>query len=61
MNKLVEKLKRKVKSLKNSKRKDYAVVERSMSFQKEIHSRNARHLINRTLAVADKPGKRCVS
>uniref|UniRef100_A0A7N0R8T0 Uncharacterized protein n=1 Tax=Kalanchoe fedtschenkoi TaxID=63787 RepID=A0A7N0R8T0_KALFE len=59
MDGLVKMVKSKLKGLKRHKR--YTVMERSTSFQKEIHSRNARNLIDRTLAVADKQGKRCVS
>ncbi|GFZ16878.1 hypothetical protein Acr_26g0001480 [Actinidia rufa] len=54
---LVESIKSKVRSLKKSK-KPYVKMDKSASVKVEIRSRQARKLIDKTLKVADRPGKR---
>ncbi|KAI8554629.1 uncharacterized protein LOC131327989 [Rhododendron vialii] len=63
---LVESIKSKVRSLKkkttpNSKKKPYVKMDKSASVKVEIRSRKARKLIDKTLQVADRPGKRTIS
>ncbi|KAF7144237.1 hypothetical protein RHSIM_Rhsim05G0092200 [Rhododendron simsii] len=63
---LVESIKSKVRSLKkkttpNSKKKPYVMMDKSASVKVEIRSRKARKLIDKTLQVADRPGKRTIS
>ncbi|KAJ4716115.1 Glucose-repressible alcohol dehydrogenase transcriptional effector like [Melia azedarach] len=58
---LVETIKSKVRSLKKSKKKPYIKMDKSSSVKVEIRSRKARKLIDKTLKVADHPGKRTVS
>ncbi|KAJ4824329.1 hypothetical protein Tsubulata_004290 [Turnera subulata] len=57
---LVESIKSKVRSLKRSK-KPYIKMDKSASVKVEIRSRKARKLIDKTLKVADRPGKRSIS
>uniref|UniRef100_A0A2N9J1G4 Uncharacterized protein n=1 Tax=Fagus sylvatica TaxID=28930 RepID=A0A2N9J1G4_FAGSY len=54
---LVESIKSKVRALKKSKKKPYVKMDKSSSVRVEIRSRKARKLIDKTLKVADKPGK----
>ncbi|KAI8027271.1 hypothetical protein LOK49_LG02G03302 [Camellia lanceoleosa] len=54
---LVESIKSKVRSLKKSKKKPYIKMDKSASVKVEIRSRQARKLIDKTLKVADRPGK----
>ncbi|KAF5733223.1 hypothetical protein HS088_TW17G00763 [Tripterygium wilfordii] len=59
---LVESIKSKVRSLKKSnKKKPYVKMDKSASVRVEIRSRKARKLIDKTLKVADKPGKHSIS
>ncbi|KAH7865412.1 hypothetical protein Vadar_006349 [Vaccinium darrowii] len=64
---LVESIKSKVRSLKKktinskSKKKPYVKMDKSASVKVEIRSRQARKLIDKTLKVADHPGKRAIS
>ncbi|KAI7992091.1 Ribosomal RNA small subunit methyltransferase E [Camellia lanceoleosa] len=59
---LVESIKSKVRSLKKSKKKKpYVKMDKSASVKVEIRSRQARNLIDKTLKVADRPGKRTIS
>ncbi|KAJ4716114.1 Glucose-repressible alcohol dehydrogenase transcriptional effector like [Melia azedarach] len=58
---LVESIKSKVRSLKKSKNKPYIKMDKSSSVKVEIRSRKARKLIDKTLKVADHPGKRTIS
>ncbi|KAJ7946181.1 Glucose-repressible alcohol dehydrogenase transcriptional effector like [Quillaja saponaria] len=55
LEKLVESIKWKVRSLKKSK-KPYIKMDKSASVKVEIRSRKARKLIDKTLKVADSPG-----
>ncbi|KAG5238687.1 Cyclin-dependent kinase [Salix suchowensis] len=57
---LVQSIKSKVRALKKSK-KPYIKMDKSASVKVEIRSRKARKLIDKTLRVADHPGKRTVS
>lgn len=57
---LVESIKSKVRALKKSK-KPYVKMDKSASVRVEIRSRKARKLIDKTLKVADQPGKRSIS
>lgn len=61
---LVESIKSKVKLLnlkkKKKSKKPYLKMEKSASVKVEIRSRKARQLIDKTLKVADHPGKRSV-
>ncbi|KAB1207379.1 hypothetical protein CJ030_MR7G017438 [Morella rubra] len=57
---LVESIKSKVRSLKKPK-KPYVKMDKSASVRVEIRSRKARKLIDKTLKVADQPGKRSIS
>lgn len=64
MEKMVESIKSKVRSLKRStakKKKPYVKMDKSSSVKVEIRSRKARKLIDKTLEVADSPGKRSIS
>ncbi|OVA10681.1 hypothetical protein BVC80_53g11 [Macleaya cordata] len=57
---LVESIKSKVKFLKKSskkKNKPYIKMDKSSSVKVEIRSRKARKLIDKTLKLADRPGK----
>ncbi|KAJ6671100.1 hypothetical protein OIU85_014919 [Salix viminalis] len=54
---LVQSIKSKVRALKKSK-KPYIKMDKSSSVKVEIRSRKARKLIDKTLRVADHPGKR---
>ncbi|RWR73923.1 ribosomal RNA small subunit methyltransferase E [Cinnamomum micranthum f. kanehirae] len=59
---LVESIKSKVRSLKRSrKKKPYVMMDKSSSVKVEIRSRKARNLIDKTLKVADSPGKKSIS
>ncbi|KAI4295789.1 hypothetical protein L6164_035797 [Bauhinia variegata] len=59
---LVESIKSKVRSLKRSKsKKPYIKMDKSASVKVEIRSRKARRLIDKTLKVADSPGKHAIS
>ncbi|OMO63392.1 hypothetical protein CCACVL1_17110 [Corchorus capsularis] len=60
---LVESIKSKVRALKKSKSKNkaYIKMDKSSSVKVEIRSRKARKLIDKTLKVADHPGKRTIS
>ncbi|KAG2704774.1 hypothetical protein I3760_05G020800 [Carya illinoinensis] len=58
---LVESIKSKVRGLKKSKKKPYVKMDKSSSVRVEIRSRKARKLIDKTLKVADHPGKRSIS
>ncbi|KAG2704043.1 hypothetical protein I3760_06G165400 [Carya illinoinensis] len=53
---LVESIKSKLRALKKSK-KPYVKMDTSSSVKVEIRSRKARKLIDKTLKVADRPGK----
>ncbi|KAI3834396.1 hypothetical protein MKW92_031669 [Papaver armeniacum] len=56
---LVESIKSKVKFLKKSKKnKPYVKMDKSSSVRVEIKSRKARKLIDKTMKVADRPGKK---
>ncbi|KAI3992129.1 hypothetical protein MKX01_015020 [Papaver californicum] len=56
---LVESIKSKVKLLKRSKKnKPYVKMDKSSSVRVEIKSRKARKLIDKTMKVADRPGKK---
>ncbi|KAL2537275.1 Uncharacterized protein Fot_18666 [Forsythia ovata] len=57
---LVKSIKSKVRSLKKSK-KPYVKMDKSASVKVEIRSKKARKLIDKTLKVADQPGKRTIS
>ncbi|KAG6762579.1 hypothetical protein POTOM_033088 [Populus tomentosa] len=57
---LVQSIKSKVRALKKSK-KPYIKMDKSASVKVEIRSRKARRLIDKTLQVADRPGKRTIS
>ncbi|KAJ6948791.1 hypothetical protein NC651_002950 [Populus alba x Populus x berolinensis] len=57
---LVQSIKSKVRALKKSK-KPYVKMDKSASVRVEIRSRKARKLIDKTLQVADRPGKRTIS
>ncbi|PRQ22284.1 hypothetical protein RchiOBHm_Chr6g0248611 [Rosa chinensis] len=57
---LVESIKSKVRALKKSK-KPYIKMDKSSSVKVEIRSKKARKLIDKTLKLADRPGKRSVS
>ncbi|XP_021892268.1 uncharacterized protein LOC110810406 [Carica papaya] len=57
---LVESIKSKVRALKKTK-KPYIKMDKSSSVKVEIRSRKARKLIDKTLKVADHPGKRSIS
>ncbi|XP_057488876.1 uncharacterized protein LOC130785785 [Actinidia eriantha] len=62
---LVESIKSKVRSLKSKSKskskKPYVKMDKSASVKVEIRSRQARKLIDKTLKVADRPGKRTIS
>ncbi|PSS19262.1 Protein SprT like [Actinidia chinensis var. chinensis] len=60
---LVESIKSKVRSLKSKSKskKPYVKMDKSASIKVEIRSRQARKLIDKTLKVADHPGKRTIS
>ncbi|CAN1167657.1 hypothetical protein LINPERPRIM_LOCUS18778 [Linum perenne] len=59
---LVESIKSKVKgALRKSKKKPYVKMDKSASVRVEIRSRKAKQLIDKTLKVADRPGKRSIS
>ncbi|KAF4383611.1 hypothetical protein CsatB_005969 [Cannabis sativa] len=59
---LVESIKSKVRALKSKKpKKSYIKMDKSSSVKVEIRSRKARKLIDKTLKVADRPGKRTVT
>uniref|UniRef100_A0A7N2MWA2 Uncharacterized protein n=1 Tax=Quercus lobata TaxID=97700 RepID=A0A7N2MWA2_QUELO len=53
---LVQSIKSKVRALKK-KKKPYVKMDKSSSVKVEIRSRKARKLIDKTLKVADQPGK----
>ncbi|KAL4615188.1 uncharacterized protein LOC142642571 [Castanea sativa] len=57
---LVQSIKSKVRALKKNK-KPYVKMDKSSSVKVEIRSRKARKLIDKTLKVADQPGKRSLS
>ncbi|KAJ9159370.1 hypothetical protein P3X46_024882 [Hevea brasiliensis] len=57
---LVQSIKSKVRALKKSK-KPYIKMDKSSSVKVEIRSRKARQLIDKTLKVADRPGKGSIS
>ncbi|GKV19798.1 hypothetical protein SLE2022_259070 [Rubroshorea leprosula] len=59
---LVESIKSKVRALNpKKKKKPYIKMDKSSSVKVEIRSRKARMLIDKTLKVADHPGKRSIS
>ena len=58
---LVETIKSKVRALKKPKKTTYIKMDKSSSVRVEIRSRKARKLIDKTLKVADRPGKRTIS
>ncbi|KAK5770524.1 uncharacterized protein LOC108463556 [Gossypium arboreum] len=59
---LMESIKSKIRALKKSKpNKPYIKMDKSASVKVEIRSRKARKLIDKTLKVADQPGKRSIS
>ncbi|KAG9130218.1 hypothetical protein Leryth_004286 [Lithospermum erythrorhizon] len=55
---LVQSIKSKVRSLKKPKKKAYMKMDKSASVKVQIRSRKARQLIDKTLKLADHPGKR---
>ncbi|KAK9924894.1 hypothetical protein M0R45_033239 [Rubus argutus] len=58
---LVESIKSKVRALKKKSKKPYIKMDKSSSVKVEIRSKKARKLIDKTLKLADRPGKRSVS
>ncbi|KAI5576870.1 hypothetical protein POPTR_009G085800v4 [Populus trichocarpa] len=58
---LVQSIKSKVRALKKKSKKPYIKMDKSASVKVEIRSRKARKLIDKTLQVADRPGKRTIS
>lgn len=58
--KLVEKLKCRVKKTLKLKKEDYDKIEKSDSMRVEIRSRKARKLIDKTLKIADSPRRRTI-
>jgi hypothetical protein len=58
---LVESIKEKVRALKKKTKKPYVKMDKSSSVRVEIRSRKARKLIDKTLKIADQPGKRSIS
>jgi hypothetical protein len=58
---LVESIKAKVRALKKKTKKPYVKMDKSSSVRVEIRSRKARKLIDKTLKIADQPGKRSIS
>ncbi|KAL5788031.1 hypothetical protein ACOSP7_004980 [Xanthoceras sorbifolium] len=59
---LVESIKSKVRALNlKKKKKPYIKMDKSSSVRVEIRSRKARKLIDKTLKVADHPGKRTIA
>ncbi|XP_062083128.1 uncharacterized protein LOC133789318 [Humulus lupulus] len=60
---LVESIKSKVRAFKSKSKpkKSYVKMDKSSSVKVEIRSRKARKLIDKTLKVADRPGKRTVN
>jgi hypothetical protein len=58
---LVESIKEKVRALKKKTKKPYVKMDKSSSVRVEIRSRKARKLIDKTLKIADQPGKRSFS
>ncbi|KAL5988284.1 hypothetical protein ACLOJK_036047 [Asimina triloba] len=56
---LVQSIKSKVRFLRKSK-KPYVKMDKSSSVKVEIRSRHARKLIDKTLRVADRPGKKSI-
>ncbi|KAK9163639.1 hypothetical protein Syun_004541 [Stephania yunnanensis] len=58
---IVESIKSKVRALKKSRKKPYVKMDKSSSVKVEIRSRQARKLIEKTMRVADQPGKRAIS
>ncbi|KAK9097144.1 hypothetical protein Sjap_022641 [Stephania japonica] len=58
---IVESIKSKVRALKKSKKKPYVKMDKSSSVKVEIRSRQAKKLIEKTMRVADRPGKRAIS
>ncbi|KAL4181742.1 hypothetical protein AMTRI_Chr12g272590 [Amborella trichopoda] len=60
---LVETIKSKMRSLnlKGKKKKPYIKMDKSSSVKVEIKSRRARKLIEKTLEVADQPGKKSIA
>ncbi|OVA03019.1 hypothetical protein BVC80_873g3 [Macleaya cordata] len=57
---LVQSIKSKVRGLKKSK-KPYVKMDKSSSVRVEIRSRQAKKLIEKTLKIADQPGKKSIS
>ncbi|KAF5175401.1 Cyclin-dependent kinase, partial [Thalictrum thalictroides] len=55
---IVETIKSKVRSLKKSSKKPYVKMDKSSSVRVEIRSRKAKKLIDKTMKVADHPGKK---
>ncbi|VVA98244.1 unnamed protein product [Arabis nemorensis] len=55
---LVETIKSKVSSLRKKKKKPYIKMDKSSSVRVEIRRKKTRDLIDKTLKVADRPGKR---
>ncbi|XP_062176936.1 uncharacterized protein LOC133881886 [Alnus glutinosa] len=58
---LVQSIKKKVSGALKKSKKPYVKMDKSSSVRVEIRSRKARKLIDKTLKVADQPGKRSVS
>ncbi|KAJ8768924.1 hypothetical protein K2173_023919 [Erythroxylum novogranatense] len=57
---LVQSIKSKVRGLKKSK-KPYVKMDKSASVKVEIRSRKAKQMIEKTMKVADRPGKRSIN
>ncbi|KFK39293.1 hypothetical protein AALP_AA3G225900 [Arabis alpina] len=55
---LVETIKSKVSMLRKKKKKPYIKMDKSSSVRVEIRRKKTRALIDKTLKVADRPGKR---
>ncbi|KAI4367552.1 hypothetical protein MLD38_023280 [Melastoma candidum] len=58
---IVETIKSKVRAMRKKTRKPYVKMDKSSSVKVEIRSRKARKLIDETMKVADRPGKRTIS
>ncbi|KAF8050619.1 hypothetical protein N665_1922s0005 [Sinapis alba] len=58
---LVETIKSKVVLLRRKKKKPYIKMDKSSSVRVEIRRKKTRDLINKTLKIADRPGKRALS
>ncbi|PIA53577.1 hypothetical protein AQUCO_00900273v1 [Aquilegia coerulea] len=58
---IVESIRSTVKLLKKAKRKPYVKMDKCSSIKVEIRSREARKLIEKTMKLADHPGKKSIS